>query len=57
MARKEKQDPSEQGQNPLWPGEGLRKAGEEIRDAKRDETTKIPEIRPDAKRYRGDAQT
>ncbi len=41
----------EEGQNPIWPGEGLRKAGEEIKDTDRQETTRIPEIRPDGKKH------
>jgi hypothetical protein len=54
MPKPEKQKP-EEGQNPLWPGEGLRKAGEEINE--NNETTKIPEIRPDAKKYDGKSNT
>lgn len=56
MPKPEKQKP-EEGQNDRWPGEGLRKTGEEITNAERDEKTTIPEIRPDAKRYNGPSRS
>lgn len=51
-----------QGQNPQWPGDHLRKAGEkDVKKSKQGtgeitETTIIPEIRNDGKKYEGDAQ-
>jgi hypothetical protein len=52
MPKPEKQKP-EEGQNPLWPGEGLRKAGEVIEETERGEKTIIPEILNDGKRHDG----